>query len=91
MEPVDHFAVLITDTEHLFQEIVKMAEHGIEFNSANMGVDRDEFSRWRIELLKLQKLVKMDQETKKKESNSIKDLHAKNVKPRFLPKITSER
>ena len=85
----EQIAVLITDAEHLFQELMKMAEHGIEFITSNMGVNRDEFSRWRVELLKLQKLVKMEQEVKKKDASSLKDLHAKNVKPRFLPKITS--
>ena len=73
--------------ETLFQDVLKLSEFGVDFST--LGVERQEFSRWRVELKKLETLVRSESESAKKETQSIQSLHASAVKPRPLPKISS--
>ena len=66
-----------------------MADDGVTFDTATVGVTRDDFTSWREKLLKKIKVMTRNQRDKDEKEKALSEVYNKSLKTRKLPDITS--
>ena len=82
-------SLLQSDLSELYKSLVEMSDLGVLFNKATLGVDRDELSNWREEVMKQFTKMKKTKQEEEDVSKALADTYQRNSKIRKLPEITS--
>jgi hypothetical protein len=81
-------SLLHADLTELFKSLTEMADLGVLFNKDTLGVDRDEFSEWRLEVLKKYTEMKKTRQEKDDIEKALADTYQRGTKIRKMPDIT---
>ena len=74
----------------LFKSLTNMSDLGVLFNKDTLGVDRDELSEWRLEVLKKYTEMKKTRQEEDDISKALADTYQRGTKIRKMPDITSQ-
>jgi hypothetical protein len=81
-------SLLQADLTELFKSLTEMADLGVLFNKDTLGVDRDELSEWRLEVLKKYTEMKKTRQEKDDIEKALADTYQRGTKIRKMPEIT---
>ena len=85
---MEEITILIEDVTVLTKEIHDLVDNGVTWSEDRVGAEREEFIRWRLELMKTKKKAVERTKNKEKEDEDQRNLMAKQVQPRKIPTIT---
>jgi hypothetical protein len=83
-------SLLQSDLTELFKSSVDMSDLGVLFNKATLGVDRDELSTWREDIMKQYTKMKKTRQEEDDISKALADTYQQWTKIRKMPDITSQ-
>jgi hypothetical protein len=81
-------SLLHTDLSELFKSCCTMSDLGVLFQVDTLGVDREEFSSWRLKILTKYTVMKKERDEKENISKALQDTYQKSTKIRKLPDVT---
>jgi hypothetical protein len=80
--------LLHTDLGELFKSCCTMSDLGVLFQKDTLGVDREEFSSWRLKILTKYTVMKKLQQQKEDITKALADTYQRGTKIRKLPDVT---
>jgi hypothetical protein len=84
----ESISLLHTDLAELFKSLCTMSDLGVLFQVDTLGVDREEFSSWRLKILTKYTVMKKARDEKENISKALQDTYQKSTKIRKLPDVT---
>ena len=84
----ESISLLHADLGDLFKSCCTMSDLGVLFNKSTLGVDREEFSDWRLTVLTKYTAMKKSRQEQEDIEKSLTETYQRGTKIRKIPDIT---